>query len=110
MEPLLPQRKQVDRPDDGTVKALRWDYEMGEQYKDLLKHPAWENLAAQMYVVRDAHIGTLVSGEGDQTAAREGIKIIDKILMAPQVMIMLGDESEKDLRRMAAERNGVNAG
>jgi hypothetical protein len=81
---------------------------MGQHYKGLLEHPAWKNLVSQMYVVRDAHYGVLVSGEGDQDAAREGVKAIEMLLSTPQTMIMLGEESEKDLRRIHAERNGAN--
>lgn len=103
---LLPKREQVERPPDESIAALRWDYELGEHYKGLLEHPAWKNLCAQMYVVRDAHEATWLSGEGDQVAAREGVKAIDALLSTPHTMIMWGEESEKDLRRIKAERNG----
>lgn len=99
-------REHVDRPEDGTFKALRWDYEMGEHYKGLLEHPAWKNLVAQLHVLREAHIGTLVSGEGDLAEARASVRVVEKLLTTPEVMIMLGAESEKDLRHAAAERNG----
>ena len=107
-EALLPRREQMDRPPDESAKALYWDYEMGEHYKGLLEHPAWKNLCAQMHVVRDAHESTWLSGEGDQVAAREGVKAIDALLSTPHTMIMWGEESEKDLRRINAERNGAN--
>lgn len=88
------------------MKALEWDWKMGKAYEDLLEHRAWKNLVAQLYVVRDAHYATLVSGEGDQAAAREGVKAIEMVLTTPSTMIMYGQESEQDLRRIGAERNG----
>ena len=104
--PPLPVKNHSDRPEDGSLKALRWDYEMGEHYKRLLEHPAWLDLVAQLYVVREMHEATWLSGEGDQTAAREGVKAINALLVTPQIMISNGKESEEDLRRLAAERNG----
>ena len=79
---------------------------MGEHYKGLLEHPAWKNLVAQLNAVKDLHLATLVSGEGDQYAAREGVKVIDVLLTTPHTMVMLGEESEKDLRRILAGGNG----
>ena len=79
---------------------------MGQHYAGLTEHPAWKDLVERCFVARDSYYATLVSGEGNQDAARAGIQFIEWMLNIPANMIVEGERSEQELRRLAAERNG----
>jgi hypothetical protein len=79
---------------------------MGESYKGLAEHPAWQDLIARCFVAMDSYYATLRSGQGNQDAARGGIEFIEWLMTIPANMILTGEDSEKELRRLRAERNG----
>jgi hypothetical protein len=90
---------------EGERAALSFDVEMGREYAEWIKSKGWEHFAGELCWLRDLMVQRLVGQKGDQEEARATIKLAEQLLLIPVAMIDRGRESEKDLKRMAAERN-----
>ena len=88
----------------GDRAALGFDRDMGIEYTAMIQGKAWDHFAGELCWLRDIMVQRLVKEKGDQSEARATVKLAEQLLLIPVTMIERGQESEKDLKRLAIER------
>jgi len=94
----------MDRP-QAERQGLDWDVRQGRAYSALAESDGFRHFCGQLHLMRDEAMRVLVEGAGDEDRARGTIRLIDALLSVPPLMIEEGNSSEKELKRVAAERD-----